>query len=103
MLVKEKPSYLEADTFFTNLWMNYTREKIPYFQALEKLKKSKVPELQYSPESFLIFILESNDPLEALNALETVYSSPHLPQLVKNFSLFRLLYDDEKLGQVILT
>lgn len=83
--------------------MNYTEDNLPYIQTLEKLKNSKVPELQYSPESFLSFILESSDPLEALNVLETVYSSSHLPQLVKNFSLFRLLYDDKKLGQLILS
>lgn len=44
-----------------------------YIQFFVKLINSNVPELQYSPESFLPFILESSDPLEALNALETVY------------------------------
>lgn len=93
--------YALQNESFNKLWIDYTRENDPYIEALEKLKNSKVPELKYSLVSFLSFILESSDPLNALNALETIYSSSHLPQIVKNFSLFRLLYDDQKLEQII--
>lgn len=86
---------------FHNLWIHYKQKNRPYLEALEKLKQSKIPELQYALKSFFPFILASTKPLDAFYALDVVYSSQALPHLIKNFSLFRLLYDDKQLEEVI--